>query len=512
MIQNRTKLALMGIITDFGGMIVLTIFGFIAAPIILKLTSQSLYGFWVTTISILGYLALTDLGLGMSLTRIIASLAKTNDSKALNNTISTAFFVFFGVGIVFFILGISISPFIPKWFKIPAKEAEQVISAYHVAILSGAIALPLSTFSGVVVGFQKMGIINIYTNIISILAIGLSIILLSSGVGLIALPLASLFTVIISSLFSFYYSRRFFPALNVRFVNFNWEDFKKLVSFGGYFQLGRVANTVALSSDNIVISGYMGAENVTPYGFTSKLPIMFSVTLASKLPIAIFPAMTEMFVHNEMDKLRKTYKRLTFFSVRIAILAGGFIFITNQQFVSLWVGSQYFGGNLLNLVFVLWALLDTVYRGTTAIVYASGDMRNLTIAASAEAILNIAISITLVGPLGLAGVALGTLISKVLTTGFYIPYWVCHKINLSLNDLLINSIVNPIIRSLPSIGLTFLISLYLPLNLGWYWIILIGLNLGVTNFLMFEGLSLFKSSNEKWSIHLRKLILMQEEY
>ncbi|NQU54783.1 MAG: oligosaccharide flippase family protein [Bacteroidetes bacterium] len=509
---SRTKLALYGFGTDVFGLIVLTVFGFIAAPIILNLTSQSLYGFWVTTISILGYLALTDLGLGMSLTRFVASLAKTNDAKSLNNVISTAFFAFCGVGLVFFIVGIGISPFISTWFKIPPKEVEQVLSAYRVAIISGAIALPLSVFGGVVVGFQKMAIINITTNIVSIIAIGLSIILLYTGIGLVALPLASLFTVIFKSIFSFFYARRYFPLLNIRFANFNWEDLKKLLSFGGYFQFGRVANTVALSTDNIVISGFMGAENVTPYAFTSKLPIIFSVTLAGKLPNAIFPAMTEMFANNEMDKLRQTYKRLTFFSVRFAFLAGAFIFIANPEFVSLWVGDQNYGGNFLNLVFVSWALLDTVYRGTTAIVFASGDMRNWTIASIAEAILNIAISISLVGSLGLVGVALGTLISKILTTGFYTPYWVCQKLNLPVNDLLKKSIRNPIIRSLPSIGLTFLISLFLPLTLGWFWIILIGLTIGVTNFLMFEGLALLKPTEEHWKIRLRKLILLQEKY
>ena len=512
MTQSRTKLALMGFITDVGGLVVLTVFGFIAAPIILNLTSQSLYGFWVTTISILGYLALTDLGLGLSLTRFVAFSAKKNDAKALNNVISTAFFAFCGVGLIFFIVGISISPYLPTWFKIPSKEVEQVLSAYRVAIISGAIALPLSVFGGVVVGFQKMAIININTNVISTIAIGLSIILLYSGIGLVALPLASLFTVIVKSIFGLIYARRYFPSLNIGLAKFNREDLNKLLSFGGYFQLGRVANTVALSADNIVIAGAIGADSVTPYAFTSKLPIMFSVTLASKLPNAIFPAMTEMFANNEIDKLQQTYKRLTFFAVRMAFLAGAFIFIANEQFVSLWVGNQYYGGNILNLVFVLWGLLDTVYRGTTAMVFASGDMRNWTIASIAEAILNITISITLVGSLGLAGVALGTLISKLLTTGFYTPYWVCRKINLSINDLLKKSIGYPIIRSLPSLGLTFLISLFLPLNLGWFWIMSIGLTLGVTNVFIFEGLSLLKPSADHWKIRLRKLILLQEEY
>jgi len=510
--SSRTFKALIGFFSDVGGTIALTTITFIAAPIILELTSQALYGFWITTISILGYLALTDLGLGMSLTRFVATLASKEKPKELNDIISTAFFTFCIIGIVFFIIGFSISPFIPIWFKIPKEESLIVLSAYRLAIISGALALPLSVFGAIVVGFQQMVVINISKNIISIISIILSIILLYGGIGLVALPIASLFVVIVGSIASFIYARKYFPQLKLKISFCNKKDLKKLISFGGYFQLGRVANTVALSSDNIVIAGYMGAESVTPYSFTSKLPIMFSVTLASKLPNAIFPAMTEMFANNEMDKLRQTYKRITFFSVRIAILSGAFLFIANQQFVSLWVGPQNYGGNLLNFVFVFWALLDTVYRGTTAIVYASGDMQKWTIASSAEAILNIAISITLVGPLGLAGVALGTLISKALTTGFYTPYWVCRKINLPINTLLKKSIGYPIIRSLPSIGLTFLISLLLPLNLGWFWILLIGLTLCVTNFFMFEGIALMKLSDEHWKIRLRKLILMQEEY
>jgi len=510
--QSRTRKALLGFVTDVGGQIALTLVGLVAAPIILRLTSQSLYGFWVTTISILGYLALTDLGLGMSLTRFVAYLAKSGDPKALNSLISTAFFTFCVIGIIFFVIGISIAPYIPIWFKIPPKEAEIVVTAYRVAIFAGAIALPLSVFSSVVIGFQKMAVINVSNNIVSIIAIGLSIVLLLAGVGLVALPIASIFTVFIKSLVGFFYARGCYSGFKIHVSSFNRKDLRKLLSFGGYFQIGRIANTVALSTDNIVIASAMGAANVTPYVFTSKLPIMFSVTLASKLPGAIFPAMTEMFANREFEKLRQIYKRLTIFAVRMAFLAGTFIFIANPLFVSLWVGSPNYGGNILNLVFVSWVLLDTIYRGTTAIVYASGDLRNWTIATSVETVLNIVISIVLVGYLGLVGVALGTLISKALSTGFYIPYWTCRKLGLSIKDFLIKSIISPILRSIPSILITFSVSLFLPINLGWLWIVLIILVLVITNFLMFEGLALMKPSQEPWQIRLRKLILMQENY
>ena len=510
--KTRTHKALLGFVTDVGGVIAVSIIGFVAAPIILELTSRTLYGFWVTTISILGYLALTDLGLGMSLTRLVATSASKGNSKELNGIINTAFFVFCGIGILFFIIGISISSYIPSWFKIPKEESVFVLSAYRLAIISGALALPLSIFSAVVVGFQQMAIINITKNIISIVSIGLSIILLNLGIGLVALPIASLFVVIVGSIVSFIFAKKYFPKLKFSVSYFNKKDLKKLISFGGYFQLGRVANTVALSSDNIVIAGSMNAGDVTPYTFTSKLPIIFSVTLASKLPIAIFPAMTEMFANNEFEKLKQTYKRLTFFAVRLAFLGGALMFIANPQFVKLWVGLENYGGDFLNFVFVLWALFDTVYRGTTAVVYASGDLKEWTIASSIEAVLNIVLSLVLVSPFGLAGVALGTLISKLLTTGFYMPYWVCRKLNMSIIYLIKKSIINPLVRSIPSIIITFIFAQNLSLNIGWLWLVFVGLTLIITNFFMFEGIVLAKSSKKSWKKKLRKLILMQEEY
>ena len=95
--------------------------------------------------------------------------------------------------------------------KIPENESILVISAYKVAIISGALALPLSIFSSVVIGYQQMAVINISKNIISIFSIGLSIILLKTGIGLVALPLATLFIVIMDCIISYIFAKKYFP-------------------------------------------------------------------------------------------------------------------------------------------------------------------------------------------------------------------------------------------------------------------------------------------------------------
>jgi len=112
----------MGFVTDFGGQVLLTVANFIAVPFILRFTSSSLYGFWVATLSVLGFLALTDLGLGISLTRLIAgSDRKEEGTGDPGGVVSTAFYAFCVVGLLFLGLGLGMAPYIRHflWGNLP---------------------------------------------------------------------------------------------------------------------------------------------------------------------------------------------------------------------------------------------------------------------------------------------------------------------------------------------------------------------------------------------------------
>jgi len=502
---GRAKRSVLAYVTDIGGLTVLTVAGFVTTPIILHLTSAALYGFWIIVLSILSYLALTDFGLGVSLIRIVAGLTSGKDAGVLNRVISTAFVTYCAAGLLFFGLGIGLSPFIANWFKIPQADVAQVVTAYQVALFASAIFLPLSTFAGVVIGFQRMALTNTLGNLIRLISIGLSIALLYSGFGLVSLALSALFTVVVDSLVNYFYARRLFPQLRIRPSLVNRTDFVQLVSFGVYFQGGRIANTVALSTDSIVISAKMGVAQVAPYAFMSKLAVLFSTTIASKLPTAVFPALSQMFAAQEKGKIQRIFIRLAWYSVRMAVVAGVFLAVTNRQFVSLWVGPQYYRGPVLNTVFVFWVLQDTLYRGTLAIVYASGDLRDWAVVSIAEAVINLTTSLLLVGPLGLVGVALGTSIGKTLTTAWYIPYWICRKTDLPVLTFLYKGILYPALRSLPGVILVILSAILFPQNWGWLWIVLVGLVSVGGNLIFFEVIHLFRPSNESWSNRLRQL-------
>ncbi len=45
------------------------------------------------------------------------------------------------------------------------------------------------------------------------------------------------------------------------------EHISELFSFGGYFQIGKLANIVTLNTDNILIASFLGATFVSSYAF-----------------------------------------------------------------------------------------------------------------------------------------------------------------------------------------------------------------------------------------------------
>lgn len=491
---NRTKQAFWGVVSDVSWQFILTISTFVATPIILQFISKSLYGFWIATFSVLGYLGMMDLSLGMALTHFVARISKT-DGKDLNQTVSTAFFSFFSISLLVLVIGWALSSYLPLWFNISFNDSPEVILAFRIALIGLAISLPMSTFSGIITGGQRMAVATTIGRATALIGIILSIILLYQGVGLVALAISQLFTVLAGGLISYIFCKfRYYPRLKISAFFIKKAVIKRLWLYGGYLQLGRIANTVALSTDAILIAAILGAAEVPAYTFTSKLAVLVGASLISKIPVALFPALSQMYASGEIGKVRSIFIRLANYSTRMAAVFGVFLIIANRKFISLWVGADFFGGNILNLVFVSWVFIDSLYRGTGAVIQASGDLRKWSIMSIAEAFLNICISIVLVGVLGLIGIALGTTISRTVSC-IYFMRLTCDKIGVSGQSLLWRGVLFPILRSIPSCCMIIILSLLVPQTLGWFWLCLIGLAGMVSNLLSFEGLEILRPSS-----------------
>src|SRR5262249_39567466 len=88
----------------------------------------------------------------------------------------------------------------------------------------------------------------------------------------------------------------------------------------------------------------------------------------------------------------------------------------NAGFVAAWVGHSYFGGAGLNLVFALDVIVLSTVHGLVVPVGALGRRMTIGLLTAANGLVHIALALMLGRGLGLAGVALATAASGLLTT------------------------------------------------------------------------------------------------
>lgn len=488
--MSRARRAILGFASDTAGQVLLTLAGLAMAPIILRHVTAELYGFWLTALSIVAYLGLVDVGLGLALTRTIAAHSDRADIQRLNQLISTAFFAFCMAGLVFAAVGLSLAAQIPGWFAIPPTHAQEVIRAFRIVIVASACALPCSIFSGINCGFQQMAADNLSRTAVALSAIMVSWFLLFRGWGLMALAASTLFSVLATAGMTARWALHCHPGLQLRLSHFRRHDLKTLVTFGGYFQFGRIANTVALNSDSVVISGVLGAHAVTPYVFTSKLATLFSITLASKMPTAAMPALSQMYAARDFPRLQAAFVQLTGYAVRLAICGTTVCALGNRDFVVLWVGGGQYGGLALSAVFCYWVLQDTISRGTAGALYASGELRAWAWICLLEAALNLGFSLFLVRYYGLLGVALGTAIGKTLTTAWLVPILICRSMNLRFRSYLSEGYITPALRSLPGVLVVAAVFTWQAYEPSWWRLVLLGGAVFGVNVAAFEGIKI----------------------
>src|SRR4029450_10202698 len=69
----------------------------------------SAYGLWMLTASITSYFSVLDLGYSGALVKFVAQYRAKRDVQALNEVLSTMFFVFVGFGVLTYLTAIALS-------------------------------------------------------------------------------------------------------------------------------------------------------------------------------------------------------------------------------------------------------------------------------------------------------------------------------------------------------------------------------------------------------------------
>jgi O-antigen/teichoic acid export membrane protein len=189
----------------------------------------------------------------------------------------------------------------------------------------------------------------------------------------------------------------------------------------------KIGSFIVLSSDNIIISAFLGVAMVGLYA-NYLLVITAIGTLVSQVFSAITASVGHLLVTSSPEKSHEVYKRVRFANFWLAAFVSIGLLVSMDSFVKIWIGEQFILplGVLIALAINLY--LNLFRSALGSFKEAAAIFHEDRFVPIVESAVNIVAAIILLHFFGLAGVFMGTICSNFVLHLFSYPRYVFTKL------------------------------------------------------------------------------------
>lgn len=413
---------LYGTISNYVGHFVTVGTLFFLTPFILRQLGPTTYGLWVLAGSVLGYGMLLDFGIWGAIIKYVAEFRARGEIERAHGLIATALSLYVILGLVAVILSATIAPIFPIIFKVPL---DQRVVARWLVILMGlgiGISIPCMTPLAVLRGLQRYDIVNLVEIVGTLFFTLATVIVLLLGGGVLSLVAVNICRLLLLLALGIYFIHRIEPELRFGWRGANRQLVRTVISYSWPLFVKDVAGRLQTRTDEITIGIFFPVSAVTPYNLARRLSEATHL-LTKQFMKVLLPLASELHAEDDRARLRSLYIAGTRLTLVISLPIGCTLVILARPILTLWVGAEYAGYAHLVAILTLASFMVTSMWPAAAVLQGMARHRVLAATSLSSGLANLALSVTLVHPFGLTGVALGTLVPTMIEyIGIVLPY------------------------------------------------------------------------------------------
>lgn len=419
--------------------IVLIIVGFFSQRVMNVRMGEELVGMNGVFSNVIAILSVSELGISTAVVyHLYKALAEKNESEiaALMNLYRKAYYIF---AAVITALGITVLPFVHYFLKENSFTLEYIRIVFFLWLARTVLSYLLSYRRSILIADQREYIVSIVTltaNVLNYLSV---IVVLELIQNYILVLLINIFVEAVLNLWISYYVNKMYPFLKKMYKKpLKKQTILKIAGDIKNIFVTRFAAKILLSTDNLIISGFI---NVATVGLYSNYCLITNsvINVLVALSNAIQPSVGNMFIEGDNEKNYRVLRQLTFLFFLLAAFATTSLFSLITPFVTdLWLGEKY----RLDMFITVWLVINcfiqilgmplSIMMGVTGLFQRE---RNLSVIAAAA---NLVVSLALVKPFGVSGVLAGTFISYVIQLVFRIRVFFCEYLNMDYKKYVID--------------------------------------------------------------------------
>jgi O-antigen/teichoic acid export membrane protein len=409
-----------GTAANYVGRVINLAVWFVLTPLILTGIGKSEFGLWALFAAFFAYGSLADLGIAQAVAKYVAEYRARGDNETASQLVATSLWLYCGLAVVVLVLGAIIAPFVPDLFKVPHNE--HTTASLLILITAGAVAVQLPSNCAVAVlrGLNRYDLMNIMGSFaILTVGVGIGVILALHG-KVIAITVLAIPVTVIWLIPTIWLIHRTAPELRFGFRGASRAHARQVLLFGSALFGIQSAAVVKLQSDEIVIGAALPVSNISPYAIARRLSTLPG-QLTSQFVLVLLPIASRLHAEGEAGLLRQIY--LTGLRLTLALFAivGGALIIFSKPFLLAWAPSVAGSADIVVLL-TFAAVLEALISPVSQALQGMNRHQPLVVFSLGSAALNLGLSIALVGPLGVRGVAIGTLVATFLEALVTLPF------------------------------------------------------------------------------------------
>lgn len=390
-------------------------------PLFVKNLGAELYGIWVISGIIMGYLGIMDLGFTQGTMKFISEAISQKDIVRFNKVFSTSAIFFFLVGTAVCLLILLLNERVLSLLEIDAADFD---TARRLLIVS-ALFSPLFWTSTIIdITFQGALLFKPYSILSGLRTLGKSISMLYMvyfNYDIVTIAIVSNIIHLILWLPSIYILKKEFPSLSFTPSNIDVDIIKEMTPFSLGVFYASLVSILSLQLDNMIIGAAISMSAVTAYAVSSKL-FFIGFQYMGLLSGVFQPTSYRAFAENDTATIEKLMEKGTKYMGMLYIPVGIMGIIISPMFIELWMGQNYLPYVVWSQAFMLLFIITSSFGMPMNLVFNSGRTRPPNIVKTISIIINVTLSIALVKYYGIGGPILGTLAAGIFGV-FTFPYF-----------------------------------------------------------------------------------------
>lgn len=387
---------------------------FFLTPHLIGELGKPRYDVWCVVEAVLAYVTLLDLGVAVCLVRFVARFRATADADGLNRVASASLAVFASAGLVAMLVGVPVLLALAPGLEDKVGGAGDVLPFMLLMLANVAFSLPAGVFPTVLDGLEKFTTKSAIRLVALAARTAGTVWCLNNTTGLF--PLAVVFTTanVAEHVAMAVACRVALPGLRFRWRFVDRATLRQVRGGSVDAFLTMTAGRITGQTGAILIGLFLPGGQVTFFATAGRL-VEYAKSLLRTVTGTLTPGVSAMDARGDHAGIVRLYLSATKWLLYLVVPSQIGLVLFGRPFLARWVGPEFVAGSFPALAVLSATLtLGVVQSVASRFLYGLGRLRVYARLALVEAALNVLLTVALIGPFGVVGVAVAVAVPNVL--------------------------------------------------------------------------------------------------